>query len=85
LWEALLSDAVLGLPVELEAVDRLLDDRRFFEPYRVFFHARFSRPAVPIETYLRFVERRPARRRHRAGGIRSFAMADCGERRPSGR
>jgi len=34
---------VLGLPVELEAVDRLLNDRRFFEPCRVFFHARFSR------------------------------------------
>jgi IS5 family transposase len=39
LWEAILPEAVLGLPAELEAVDRLLDDQRFFEPYRGFFHA----------------------------------------------
>ena len=39
LWEAILPEAVLGLPAELEAVDRLLDDPLFFEPYRAFFHA----------------------------------------------
>jgi transposase, IS5 family len=55
LWEAILPEAVLGLPAELEAVDRLLDDQRFFEPYRGFFHATLGRPSVPIETYLRLM------------------------------
>ena len=40
LWESILPEVCLGMPAELEAVDRLLDDSRFFEPYRAFFHAR---------------------------------------------
>jgi IS5 family transposase len=55
LWEALLPEALLGLPAELEAVDGLLDDPRFFGPYRALFHARLGRPSVPIETYLRLM------------------------------
>ncbi|MGO9872164.1 MAG: ISNCY family transposase [Acidimicrobiia bacterium] len=55
LWESILPAAVLGMPAELVAVDRLLDDPRFFEPYRRFFHARLGRPSVPIETYLRLM------------------------------
>jgi IS5 family transposase len=55
LWESILPAAVLGMPAELVAVDRLLDDPRFFEPYRQFFHARLGRPSVPIETYLRLM------------------------------
>jgi transposase, IS5 family len=55
LWEAILPEALLGLPDELEAVDGVLDDRRFFEPYRGFFHARLGRPSVPVETYLRLM------------------------------
>jgi IS5 family transposase len=43
------------MPAELEAVDRLLDDARFFEPYRVFFHATLGRPSIPMETYLRLM------------------------------
>ena len=39
LWEAILPQACLELPAELEAVDRLLDDPVFFEPYRAHFHA----------------------------------------------
>ena len=50
LWEAILPEALLGLPAELEAVDRLLDDPVFFEPYRAFFHATLGRPSIPIET-----------------------------------
>jgi IS5 family transposase len=46
LWEAILPEAVLGLPAELEAVDRLLDDQRFFTPYRAFFHARLGRASA---------------------------------------
>jgi IS5 family transposase len=44
LWESILPSAVLRIPAELEAVDRLLDDPRFFEPYRAFFHERLGRP-----------------------------------------
>jgi IS5 family transposase len=55
LWESLLPEAALGLPAELEAVDRLLDDPVFFEPFRVHFHARLGRPSIPIETYLRLM------------------------------
>jgi IS5 family transposase len=55
LWETILPEACLGLPDELEAVDRLLDDPVFFEPYRAHFHATLGRPSVPIETYLRLM------------------------------
>jgi transposase, IS5 family len=55
LWESLLPEACLGLPVELEAVDRLLDDPVFFAPYRSHFHATLGRPSIPIETYLRLM------------------------------
>jgi IS5 family transposase len=43
------------MPAELEAVDRLLDDERFFAPYRRFFHATLGRPSIPMETYLRLM------------------------------
>jgi IS5 family transposase len=43
------------MPAELEAVDRLLDDPAFFEPFRAHFHTVLGRPSVPIETYLRLM------------------------------
>jgi transposase, IS5 family len=55
LWESILPSPLLGMPAELEAVDRLLDDARFFEPYRRFFHPVLGRPSIPIETYLRLM------------------------------
>ncbi len=55
LWEAILPEALLSLPAELEAVDALLDDAVFFEPFRAHFHATLGRPSVPIETYLRLM------------------------------
>jgi hypothetical protein len=55
LWESILPASLLGMPAELESVDRLLDDPRFFEPYRRFLDARLGRPSVPIETYLRLM------------------------------
>ena len=55
LWESILPAAVLGMPEELERVDRLLDDPRFFEAFRAHFHATLGRPSVPIETYLRLM------------------------------
>ena len=33
----------------------MLDDERFFDPYRQFFHARLGRPSIPIESYLRLM------------------------------
>jgi IS5 family transposase len=55
LWETILPAAALGMPEELERVDRLLDDPRFFGPYRDFFHDRLGRPSIPIESYLRLM------------------------------
>ena len=55
LWEALLPVQALVMPAELVRVDRLLDDARFFAPYREFFHATLGRPSIPIETYLRLM------------------------------
>jgi IS5 family transposase len=55
LWESLLPAAALRMPVELERVDGLLDDVRFFEPYRCFFHASLGRPSIPMDTYLRLM------------------------------
>ena len=55
LWEAVLPDEVRRLPVELERVDRLLDDGVFFGPFVPFFHPRAGRPSTPMETYLRLM------------------------------
>lgn len=55
LWEALLPPEALVMPDELAAVDRLLDDPRFFELFRKHFHADFGRPSIPMETYLRLM------------------------------
>jgi transposase, IS5 family len=55
LWEALLPVQALVMPAELARVDALLDDDRFFEPYREFFHATLGRPSIPLETYLRLM------------------------------
>ena len=55
LWEAILPEACLAMPAELEAVDRLLDDAKLFEPYRRHFHAEHGRPSIPIEVYLRMM------------------------------
>jgi transposase, IS5 family len=55
LWEAILPEMCLGMPAELEAVDRLLDDPAFFEPFVAHFHAALGRPSLPIETYLRLM------------------------------
>ena len=55
LWEAVLPDEVRRLPVELERVDRLLDDEVFFGPFVPFFHPTAGRPSTPMETYLRLM------------------------------
>ncbi|MGH8882588.1 MAG: transposase, partial [Stackebrandtia sp.] len=55
LWESLLPAEALVMPGELVRVDGLLDDDRFFAPYREFFHASLGRPSIPIETDLRLM------------------------------
>lgn len=55
LWESLLPPEALVMPAELERVDRVLDDDRFFAAYASFFHATLGRPSIPIETYLRLM------------------------------
>jgi IS5 family transposase len=55
LWEALLPSEALVMPAELAAVDRLLDDPRFFEPFRRWFDPAWGRPSIPMETYLRLM------------------------------
>lgn len=55
LWEAVLPEEVRRLPMELERVDRLLDDEVFFGPLVPFFHPTAGRPSTPMETYLRLM------------------------------
>jgi IS5 family transposase len=40
---------------ELADIDALLDDKRFFGPFRAFFDPSEGRPSIPIETYLRLM------------------------------
>src|SRR3954451_16421774 len=49
LWEAVLPEEVLRLPVELARVDALLDDPVFFAPFAPFFDPRLGRPSTPME------------------------------------
>jgi IS5 family transposase len=55
LWESILPQEVLRLPAELARVDALLDDERFFAPFRAYFDLAFGRPSIPVETYLRLM------------------------------
>jgi IS5 family transposase len=55
LFELLLPAGMRVLSGELAVVDRVLDDRRLFVPFRAFFDPNEGRPSVPIETYLRLM------------------------------
>ena len=55
LWESILPECCQGLPGDLAEIDELLDDERFFEPFRPFFDPVIGRPSIPIETYLRMM------------------------------
>lgn len=55
LWDAILPAECLSLPAGLAEVDALLDDPRFFEPFRPHFSAGTGRPSIPLETYLRLM------------------------------
>jgi IS5 family transposase len=55
LWESLLPEEVLRLPVELARVDALLDDPVFFAPFAGYFDPQIGRPSTPMECYLRLM------------------------------
>jgi IS5 family transposase len=55
LFEAILPEEYRRLPPGLAAVDELLDDPVFFEPFVPFFDPTQGRPSIPIETYLRLM------------------------------
>jgi transposase, IS5 family len=54
-WDAILPEQCLSLPAGLAEVDVLLDDPRFFEPFRPYFSARHGRPSIPMEWFLRLM------------------------------
>jgi len=54
----MLPDEFRRLPPGLSAVDQLLDDPVFFEPFVAYFDPRYGRPSIPIETYLRLMHLR---------------------------
>ncbi len=55
LWESVIPECLMGLPGDLGEIDVLLDDARFFEPFRPFFDPVIGRPSIPIETYVRMM------------------------------
>jgi IS5 family transposase len=55
LVETILPPGYQDLPAELAAVDALLDDPVFVEPYRAHFSPVMGRPSIPIDTYLRMM------------------------------
>ena len=55
LFESILPDELLRLPVELARVDALLDDEAFFAPFASHFDPAWGRPSIPMETYLRLM------------------------------
>jgi len=55
LWESILPAELFRMSEELAEVDRLLDDERFFVPFRERFYTRVGRPTIPIATYLRMM------------------------------
>ena len=55
LFELLLPPGMRVLSGELADVDALLDDERFFGPFRAFFDPTEGRPSIPIDTYLRLM------------------------------
>jgi len=55
LWEAVLPPELFQMSEELSRVDKLLEDERFFAPFRERFYTRMGRPTIPIATYLRMM------------------------------
>jgi len=54
-WESVLPPELFQMNEELTRVDKLLDDERFFAPFRERFGTRMGRPTVAVATYLRLM------------------------------
>jgi len=55
LWESVLPPELFQMNEELTQVDKLLDDERFFAPFRERFGTRMGRPTTAVATYLRLM------------------------------
>ena len=55
LWELVLPPELFRMNEELTKVDKLLDDERFFAPFRERFGTRMGRPTTAVSTYLRMM------------------------------
>jgi IS5 family transposase len=55
LWDAILPEQCLSLPSGLAEIDELLDDPRFFAPFRPYFDPTQGRPSIPMEWFLRLM------------------------------
>ncbi len=55
LWASVLPELARSLPPRLAELDAYLDDPRFYEPFRPYFHPEDGRPSVPMETYVRMM------------------------------
>jgi len=55
LWETVLPPELFQMNEELTQVDKLLDDERFFAPFRERFNTRMGRPTTAVATYLRMM------------------------------
>jgi IS5 family transposase len=55
LWESVLPPELFQMNEELTQVDELLDDERFFAPFRERFATRMGRPTIAVSTYLRMM------------------------------
>ena len=55
LWESVLPPELFKMNEELIQVDKLLDDERFFAPFRERFGTTMGRPTTAVATYLRLM------------------------------
>jgi len=55
LWETVLPPEIFQMNGELTQVDKLLDDERFFAPFRERFGTTMGRPTTAVATYLRLM------------------------------
>ena len=55
LWETVLPPQLFQLNEELTQIDKLLEDDRFFAPFRQRFYTRTGRPTVAVATCLRLM------------------------------
>jgi IS5 family transposase len=55
IWEQILPKELQVLPDELQRINELLDDEKFYGLYLERFNTRIGRPTVKVETYIRMI------------------------------